>query len=96
MAARLAAFTKQSANDPKSGNTFQPYLIPPMLDALGEPAMAYEFIAALSEGDRAGQSEWAVMLLRSGPLHCDPRFVELVRRMKTIDPHHATSCAKQS
>lgn len=92
IAVRLAAFLPQSSNDPKSGNAFQAYVIPSLLVGLGEPRLALSNLQAWAYTDRAGQSEWAVMMPALGQLHCDPGFVALVKKIKTTDPHYATLC----
>ncbi|MEO8161036.1 MAG: hypothetical protein ABI588_06425, partial [Arenimonas sp.] len=92
IAVRLANFLPQSSNDPNSGNAFQPYVITTLLALLGEPKLALSNLQAWAETDRAGMSEWAVMQPALGQLHCDLEFVALVKRMKTIDPHHAELC----
>jgi TolB-like protein/Flp pilus assembly protein TadD len=92
-AVRLATFMPQSSNDPKSGNAFQPYVITSLLVGLGEPQLALANLESWAYSDRAGMSEWAVMQLALGPLHCDPGFIALVKKIKTSDPHYATLCA---
>jgi tetratricopeptide (TPR) repeat protein len=96
IATRLAAFSPQSAYEPGSGNVFQPYIVVPLLVALGEPKLALSYLIAFAEVDKAGQAEWAVMLLQPNALHCDPEFVAFVERIKTTDPHREASCAKKS
>jgi TolB-like protein/Flp pilus assembly protein TadD len=93
IAARLASFMPQSSNDPKSNNAFQPYVITSLLVHLGEPQLALSNLQLWAYTDRAGMSEWAIMQLALGPLHCDPGFVALVKKIKTTDPHYATLCA---
>ena len=96
MATRLAAYHPQSAYEAGSGNAFQPYIVVSLLVALGEPRLALAYLASFAESDKAGQAEWAIMLLQPDPLHCDPGFVALVERIGTTDPHREASCAKQS
>ncbi|MEO7148896.1 MAG: hypothetical protein ABIY40_03035 [Rhodanobacteraceae bacterium] len=84
IAMRLA-FQPQSATDPGSGNAFQAYVIPTLLVELGEPQLALANLQAWAYSDRTGMSEWAVMQPALGPLHCDPGFVALVRKIKTTD-----------
>ncbi|MGH8164729.1 MAG: tetratricopeptide repeat protein, partial [Rhodanobacteraceae bacterium] len=96
IAIRMAAFQPQSATDPGSGNAFQAYVIPTLLVELGEPQLALANLQAWAYSDRAGMSEWAVMQPALGPLHCDPGFVALVRKIKTSDPHYAKLCARKS
>jgi TolB-like protein/Flp pilus assembly protein TadD len=93
VAARLASFLPQSATDPKSGNVFQSYIIPSLLVRLGEPQLALSNLQSWAYTDRSGTAEWAVMQLALGPLHCDPEFVALVKKIKTTDPHYAKLCA---
>jgi len=96
MAVRLAAFERQSTYKPGSGNVFQPYLVVPLLVALGEPKLAIDYLASFAKVDTSGEAEWAIMLLQPGALHCDPDFVALVKEIKTTDPHREASCAKKS
>jgi TolB-like protein/Tfp pilus assembly protein PilF len=94
VAVRLAAFGPQSSYDPQSGNTFGVYVIPSLLVLLGEPQLVVPHLERFGMTDRSGQAEWATMMKALGPLHCDAAFVDLVKRMKTSDPHHAAVCAK--
>jgi adenylate cyclase len=96
MAVRLAAFSPQSAYAPGSGNVFQPYLVVSLLVALGEPKLAVSYLNAFAAADKAGQAEWAIMLLQPSALHCDADFVATVERIATTDPHREASCAKKS
>ena len=96
MAARLAAFDPQSAFTPGSGNIFQPYLVVSLLDALGESKLALSYLRSFAKTDKAGQAEWAIVLLQPTALHCDPDFVALVKEINATDPHRAASCAKKS
>jgi TolB-like protein/cytochrome c-type biogenesis protein CcmH/NrfG len=93
VAIRLAAFGPQSSYDPKSGNTFAVYVIPSLLVLLGESQRVVPHLERFGMTDRSGQAEWATMMKALGPLHCDAAFVDLVKRMKTSDPHHAALCA---
>ncbi len=92
VAVRLATFLPQSSNDPKSGNAFQPYVITSLLVRLGESQLALSNLQAWAYTDRAGMSEWAVMQLALGQLHCDPGFIALVKKIKATDPHYAKLC----
>jgi hypothetical protein len=96
MAARLAAFDPQSAFTPGSGNIFQPYLVVSLLVALGESKLALSYLRSFAKTDKAGQAEWAIVLLQPTALHCDPDFVALVKEINATDPHRAASCAKKS
>ena len=92
VAARLAAFGPQSSYDPQSGNAFAVYVIPTMLVLLGESQRVVPYLERFGVTDRSGQAEWATMMKALGPLHCDPAFVDLVKRMKTSDPHYGEVC----
>jgi len=96
MALRLAAFDAQSGFRVGSGNVVQPYLVVSLLDALGEPRLALDYLRSFAKADKAGQAEWAIMLLQPAPLHCDPDFIALVSDIKATDPHRDASCAKKS
>ena len=94
IAVRLAAFGPQSSYDPRSGNAFGVYVIPPLLVLLGEPQLVLRNLEPFALNDRSGQAEWAMMMKALGPLHCDAAFVDLVKRMRTNDPHYSALCAK--
>jgi hypothetical protein len=61
---------------------------------LGEPKLAVANLQPIVANDRSGQTEWAIMSVALGPLHCDPEFIELVKIAKTTDPHYARLCGK--
>jgi TolB-like protein/Tfp pilus assembly protein PilF len=94
VASRLAAFGLQSVYDPHSGNIFGAYVIPSLLVMLGEPQQVVPNLAAFAMSDRSGQTEWAMMMKSLGSVHCDPAFIDLVAKVKTVDPHHAALCTK--
>jgi len=93
VAARLATFGPQSSYDQQSGNVFAVYVIPSLLVLLGESQRVVPHLTRFGINDRSGQTEWATLMKALGPLHCDPAFVDLVKRIKTSDPHHAAFCA---
>jgi TolB-like protein len=92
IAVRLATYLPQSIFNGASGNAFPPYVIPSLLVLLGEPKLALKNLQSWAYTDRAGMSEWAVMMPALGQLHCDPAFVAFVSKIKTTDPHHASLC----
>jgi TolB-like protein/Flp pilus assembly protein TadD len=92
LAVRLAAFGPQSSYDPRSGNVFSIYMIPPLLVLLGEPQLVVRNLEPFAMNDRSGQTEWAIMMKSLGAVHCDPAFVDLVKRVKTTDPHYDALC----
>jgi len=93
IAVRLAAFAPQSSFVPDSGNTFGVYVIPSLLVLLGEPQLVLRNLQPFALSDRSGQTEWSLMMKALGPLHCDAAFIDLVKRLKTTDPHHDVLCA---
>jgi TolB-like protein len=95
IAVRLAAFMPQSSYDRNSGNVFGVYVIPSLLVLLGEPKLVFENMKPFAATDLSGQSEFALLRVSLGSLHCDPQFVALVKQMKTIDPFYDTFCAKK-
>jgi TolB-like protein/Flp pilus assembly protein TadD len=94
VAERLAKFGQQSSFVQDSGNAFGIYVIPPILVLLGEPNLVLPNLSPIADNDRSGQTEWATMMVSLGTLHCQPDFVAFVKRIKTVDPHYATLCAK--
>ena len=95
IALRLATFMPQSSYDPKSGNVFGVYVIPSLLVLLGEPKLVFVNMKPFAATDLSGQSEWALMQVSLGSLHCDPQFVALVKEVKTTDPHYEKFCTKK-
>jgi hypothetical protein len=67
-------------------------MIPPLLALLGEPQFVVRNLEPFAMTDRSGQTEWALMMKSLGTLHCDAAFVDLVKRVKTSDPHYDTLC----
>ena len=93
IAVRLAAFGPQSSYDPHSGNVFSVYMIPSLLVLVGEPQLVVRNLEPFAMNDRSGQTEWALMMKSLGALHCDAAFIDLVKRVKTRDPHYDALCA---
>jgi len=89
---RYAALPFNSANDPASGNVLQGYDIAAVLVLLGERELALGYLERLA-GEVGGLADWAVMLPALNPIRCEPRFIAVVKKMKTIDPYYAKVCA---
>jgi Flp pilus assembly protein TadD len=94
IATRVAAFKQQSSYDLNSGNVFGVYVVPSVLVLLGEPKLAIANLKSFVAEDRSGQTEWAIMQV-TGPVHCDPDFVDVVKKAKTTDPHYDALCTKK-
>ncbi len=94
VAARLAAFSDQSVVDPDSENVFQNNQVPSLLVLLGENELALARMEKLARDDSLSGVEWAIMAPALDPIRCDPRFVAVVTKMQTTDPHFARVCRK--
>jgi len=94
LARRYAALPFDSGLDQASGNALEGYDMPAMLILLGEPGLALDYLERLAP-EIAGTADWTVMLPAMDPIRCDPRFVAVVQRLKTTDPHAPKVCAKK-
>ena len=92
LALRYSALPTNSALDPSSGNTFSGYEIPVVLMLLGEHELTISYLERLA-GQLGSHADWAVMMPTMDPIRCDPRFVAIVQRLKTTDPHAGKVCA---
>ncbi len=85
-------FEMTSKFDPASGNSLEGYDMPLVLVLLGENALALDYVERLA-GELGGTADWAVMLPALDPIRCEPRFIAVVERLKTTDPHAEKVCA---
>ena len=92
LAARYAALPYNSKMDPASGNLIEGYNMPSVLVLLGENALALDYVERLA-GQPDGATDWTIMLPALDPIRCEPRFIAVVERLKTKDPHAAKVCA---
>ena len=92
LAARYAALSYNSRFDPRSGNAIEGYDLPSVLMLLGEPALALDFVEKLAASP-GGTADWTVMMPAMDPIRCEPRFVAVVSKLKTADPHFERVCA---
>ncbi len=93
-ARRLADFPINSNLDPGSGNALPGDVVPPILVLLGERELALDYLERLAEVPN-GYADWTIMLPVLDPIRCEPRFVAVVEKLKTTDPHAAKVCAGQ-
>jgi adenylate cyclase len=93
LARRYAALAYNSKLDPKSGNALDGYRIPTLLVLLGEPDLALDYLEALA-AEVGGTADWAVMSPTLDPIRCEPRFLAVIRKIKTTDPYAAKVCGK--
>ena len=92
LAQRLAALRYNSNLDPASGNILTGYQIAAVLMILGERELTLSYLEVLA-GELGGVAEWAMILPVMNPIRCDPRFVAIIKRLKTTDPYAAKVCA---
>ncbi len=93
-ALRLAALGFNSKFDPASQNLIEDYDLPSVLLLLGEKeiTLAYlEKFAAL----KGNYVDWAIMMPAMDPIRCEPRFIAIVKKVKTNDPHFAKVCSEK-
>ena len=92
LALRLAALPYSSGIDGASGNMLEDQVVAAVLMMLDERALALDYIERMA--NRFGNTmDWAVMLPQMDPIRCEPRFVAVVRKLKTHDPYYAKVCA---
>jgi len=91
-ARRLADFPINSYLDRGSGNALPGDVVPAVLMLLGERELALENLERLA-GVPNGHAEWTITLPVLDPIRCEPRFMAVVERLRTTDPHAAKVCA---
>jgi hypothetical protein len=58
---------------------------------LGERELALDSLERIvAEG--GGYADWAIMLPAMDPIRCEPRFVAVVKKMRTTDSYYAKVC----
>jgi adenylate cyclase len=92
LAGRYAGLAYNSNQDPTSGNALEGYEIPAVLMLLGEHELALGYVERLA-AELGGTADWTVMMPVMDPIRCDPRFVAVIKRLKTTDPYAAKVCA---
>ncbi|HEV2606857.1 MAG TPA: hypothetical protein VGT79_02635, partial [Xanthomonadaceae bacterium] len=92
LALRYAALPFNSFLDQASGNVLQGYDIVAVLMLLGEHELALDYLERIA-GEVGGLADWSVMLPAMDPIRCEPRFVAVVKKLKTTDPYAAKVCA---
>ena len=90
-ARRLADFPINSNLDRGSGNALPGDVVTALLMLLGERELALDYLERLA-GVPNGYADWTIMLPVLDPIRCEPRFVAVVERLKTTDPHAAKVC----
>ncbi len=92
LAERMSTLPLRSRLDPSSGNALQDYQIVTVLMLLGEGKLALDYVDRLSR-ELGNEMDWAIMSPALDPIRCEPRFIAVVERLKTTDPHAAKVCA---
>ncbi len=92
LALRMSALPLRSRLDPSSGNAMEDYQVATVLMLLGEGQLALDYVDRLSRG-LGNEMDWAIMSPALDPIRCEPRFLAVVERLKTTDPHTAKVCA---
>lgn len=92
LALRYAARPFDSYLDPASGNALPGYEVPEVLMLLDERELALGYLERLA-ATLGGSADWAIMLPALDPIRCEPRFVAVVKQLKTHDPYYAKVCA---
>jgi TolB-like protein/Flp pilus assembly protein TadD len=93
-ARRLVDFPINSNLDRASGNAFPGDFVLAVLMLLGERELALGYLERLAE-EPAGFADWTIMWPMMDPIRCEPRFVAVVEKLKTTDPHAAKVCVAQ-
>ena len=94
LALRYAALPFNSKFDAASENVLEGYDIPSVLMLLGEPELTLAYIEKLTV-TLGGTADWSVMLPAMDPIRCELRFIAVMKKMKTHDPHFAKVCGEK-
>jgi TolB-like protein/Flp pilus assembly protein TadD len=95
LALRYASLPFKSNLDPGSGNNLEDFHLAPLLVMLGERDIALDYLERFSS--KVGSTaEWSIMLPAMDPIRCEPRFVAVVRKLGTHDPHFSKVCGGES
>jgi adenylate cyclase len=94
LARRMAAFSYNSNIDSTSGNALEDQVVAAALMMLGKHQLALDYMERMA-GHLGNNMDLAIMLPVMDPIRCEPRFVALVKTLKTTDPYFARVCAGQ-
>ena len=59
---------------------------------LGERELALDYLERLAD-DPTGFADWAIPWPMMDSIRCEPRFMAVVEKLRTTDPHAAKVCA---
>ena len=91
LAEKMARLAFNSMVDPDSGNALEDQMVAAVLVMLGEGGLALDYMER-DAGKLGNNMDWAVMLPQMDPIRCEPRFIEMVSKLKTHDPRFAAFC----
>ena len=91
LALRMSALPLRSRLVASSGNALEDYHVASVLMLLGEDQLALDYVDRLSR-ELSNEMDWAIMSPALDPIRCEPRFVAVVKRLKTFDPYAAKVC----
>ena len=92
LALRMSVLPLRSRLVASSGNALEDYHVASVLMLLGEGQLALDYVDRLSR-ELGNEMDWALMSPALNPIRCEPRFVAVVKRLKTFDPHATKVCA---
>ncbi len=91
LAVKMAALPFNSNVEPASGNALEDQIVALILVQLDEHALALDFMER-NAANMGSTMDWAIMLPQMDPIRCEPRFIAVVKKLKTNDPHFAKVC----
>ncbi|MEO6172968.1 MAG: tetratricopeptide repeat protein, partial [Arenimonas sp.] len=91
LALKMAALPFNSNVLAGSGNALEDQVVALLLMQLDEHALALDYIERIA-GNVGNTMDWAVMLPQMDPIRCEPRFIAVVKKLKTTDPHYTKVC----
>jgi adenylate cyclase len=91
VARRLAASDYRRAVTPGSDSVFAANTMALLIVMLGEPALALDYLERTTN-EVGFVNDWALVYPALDPIRCDPRFVALIKRAKTMDPRAPKVC----
>ena len=92
LAIKMAKLPFNSLLDAGSGNALEDQMVAAALMMLGERDLTLDYMNRIA-GNLGNNMDWVVMLPLMDPIRCEPRFVAVVKKLKTHDPYAAKVCA---
>jgi tetratricopeptide (TPR) repeat protein len=95
LAVRYSNLPFNSRLDPDSGNSLEDFHLAPLLAMLGEREIALDYLERFAS-EVGSTADWSIMLPTMDPIRCEPRFVAVVKKVGTRDPHFSRVCDGES